>query len=217
MKIRILALLGLCILSFASRAQVANGDFSSGASLWSWSKRVISADAEPWTYCSSATYTTYSGTYADTPNIGTAPAAGRVANLTYGDQYGSDTWFQCKKIEQSVFVPTGKSLKLDVRLGDQVSDDPTRPYTFDDARLYVLVKDPAAGTTTSLFYLTGRSRSCSTPSQCPQFNSYTLDVSSYWNKTVTLIIRADTSNTNDAFGRMQTVGSPIYVDNIRLE
>ena len=197
-----------CAFSQNSSAQVANGNFSSGGASWNWSDAVFPVNI--FVSCNNAGYSAYSPLLnQDTPNIGFAPASGRVAMVTSFPPYGTGSWSMCRKIEQTVFVPQGGSLSFAYKIGQQEASG-SRPLV--SATLDVYVTDLSTNQTLRLFTASGTSVRGACGTWCPVYTAKTLSLSNYWGKTVKITFRGATGLSNN-----QTMSSPVYIDNVAVQ
>lgn len=215
MLTRCFILLAVFATPLTSQAQVANGDFAGGTASWTWRAAVFNSVLSGPT-CSTAAYTTFSASTAnDTPWSGSAPASGRVALMNDYMPYGSGRWLVCRRIEQMVFVPAGKSLKFDVRIGAELNY--TVPWTFGNMTVAIAAFDPTTGSDITLYAETRKTSRCVVNSTCPVFVSRTIGVSQYAGRTIRLTVSGATSGANNTSGLMTMEPTPAWIDNIRFE
>lgn len=205
----------MCIAPMASHAQVVNGDFSGGATSWHWSESVFTA-AIFGPNCSTAAYASFSPSAAsDTPNSGSAPASARVARLNDYMPYGSGSWYVCREIEQTVFIPPGKNLKFDIKIGAELTY--TVPWSFGNMTVSVIAFDAGTGAEITIYSETRKTSRCVVNSTCPVFVSRSIGVSQYAGKSIKLTVRGATNGSNNSFGQMTIEPTPAWIDNIRFE
>ncbi len=203
------------VVPLTSYAQVANGDFASGTASWSWSKSVFAGSIFGPT-CSTTTYANFSpSTSADTPNSGSSPASGRVAKLNDYLPYGAGSWYVCRKIEQTVFVPLNKNLKFDIKLGAELTY--TVPWSFGNMTVSIIAFDASTGSEITIYSETKKTSRCVVNSSCPVFLSRSVGVSQYGGKSIKLTVLGATSGSIDSFGQMTVEPTPAWIDNIRFE
>lgn len=166
--------------------------------------------------CSTATYASFSpSTSSDTPNSGSSPASGRIARLNDSMPYGAGSWYVCRKIEQTVFVPPNKNLKFDIRIGAELTY--TVPWSFNDMTVSIIAFDASTGSEITIYSETGKTSRCVVNSSCPVFVSRSVGVSQYGGKNIKLTVRGATSGANNQFGQMTIEPTPAWIDNLRFE
>lgn len=195
-----------------TNAQVVNGDFSGGATGWTWSQVIFSSSINS---CSGAAYTPYNPSGGDVPFIyGSGIASGNAGRVTAGTIYSNGSWASCRTISQTVFVPSGKRLKFALKIGADLGRFYTAK-TIASGTFWVFVTDISTNVTTSIFHSTGYSQqTCG--SFCPVFAAYSLDMSAYWGKNVKITFAGDTHFVNGSLG-IQEEPTMIYLDSVALQ
>ena len=197
-----LALAGICMVPTPLYAQVVNGDFANSTASWTWLRSLATSGN-----CSPVVYTPNG---ADAPNIGVAPASGRVAALYMLDAVGIGTQTSCKEIRQTLTVPAGSQLRFDAQLGIEDNSFPTifAPVTLSVAFI-------TGGQTHYLFSVQGQTTSttsCQAFNDCPRYAGYTVNMTQFAGRSGVLSFLATTQAN-----AYPTRGSSAFVDNIAFE
>ncbi len=213
-----LLLASLFLATFGVHAQVVNGNFESGTGSWQWSYQEFLFGSGVEEYCAYpplVAYTPVLNVDTTTNNV-TAPASGRVAvfNVGSGPERPNYIVEQCRQITQWwLTVPTGKKLKFDVKIGDKLNQSPSG-MTYK-GYLLLRIGDRVTGARTDKAIADGQSAYCPIQSTCPKYITYTVDVSKFWGKSISLAFRG--SSYYYRHGSLYDMGSPIYLDNVRFE
>lgn len=187
-------------------AQPTNGNFSSGPIGWNWKRGVSDTSFPP---CNAVQF---SADNDNTPDIGTPPASGRVAQLSGPVEHRDGVWYKCEQIEQVVSIPVGSQIRFDAKIGVVLgtSSQPAR----EGSLILQIISNNQLHT---LRILQGRSQNpdCSVNNVCPKFITYTEDVSQFGGQNVTLIFRLQTSIYNAGWATQAS--SPAFIDNVSFQ
>jgi len=203
-------LFAICLLTAAwtARAQISNGDFSSGPTAWTWKQALVS-DSD----CVKALVPFSPRQNQDTPASQYDSARGRFANVTGATSLGVGYWFVCRQIEQSIFVLPGTMLAFESKLGDRFGS--TSGDIINQVGLEVVVVGSSEGREEIIFSEVGYSEVCNSDDLCPKFQEHKIDISKYWGRTITLKFRSLSSYSRSNLGTSST-NSSAYVDSIRF-
>ena len=186
-----------------SRAQVANGDFSTGPDNWQWKKAqssIIIFDD-----CINR-LSVFTPTMQNTPAI--SSQSGRAAEVVSTIAIGTGTLDVCGEIEQQVFVTPGARLNFHSQTGTLTTAISSSTVTLTNE-----VADVSTGIIRHLFSTTGSSTT--QPSFAPQLIPRSVDISEFWGRTVKIKFRGVSRAILS--GRLSTSASPAFIDNVALE
>lgn len=173
-------------------ASVKNGEFNNGTASWSWFR------------ARTAQCTDLSGN-SNAVDLGTVRNG--MARLAEGYGFGSS--HICSQMDQGgVAVPNGTRLSFRARLGDDWNQQSS-----NQVALTVDVTDQQSGLQRTFGPYFGQSRG---GMSAPEFQSYSLDVSDFWGRTVKVSFRASTSESYSHLGQPLQVASPASIDDVQL-
>lgn len=210
---RLLVAALLCVAPLAVSAQVTNGDFSSGTASWNW--KTYTMAYVPYDACSNYLAAFTPSTSTDTPTSAFEPARGRYAKITSPGTLANGTFDICRSIDQTIYVPSGKNLSFEAKLGTALSS--TYSGGVWPVEMWVSAVNVSTGVETQLLYATGQSVKCPVTSYCPQWITYNASLSAFWGQNIILKFRTRTQHTRSGTGQTTTTSSDAWADNITLQ